>query len=1160
MKKDDFDNEILKFVTTDFLLRYVSNEQRRDLIMQELKTILSKDILHKLIKRVAKGNKHDIIQFIETTFASLPYGLRSHLVTDLSVLYKKFKSISTPIMSVGSCLDSFNTNTISQNLILSWRSGRITPMQFYRQLSDLLQKGDITMINAEDILSTILQEGGWPLHMSAADFDNTRRIRFDTYYFDIAALSHSHVSRLDGMELTLLSESGGLLALGRHNAPQVVLEEDISYQALSKLLKAPSSGTDLYWYHVTGGDQLILLPAGTINSDNKPVLIIGDMISIPSRTISVTQYGRLDLDRVIAVDTSTADSEDDLICLCILVEGRYISTTSLDASHRGFTDCDGRSEISAGVPDIEEIASDSGGEEHDVNRRKEPAVSTLKRRYYLLFAVAYRGDITIEHVSSLHDGLVIDQRPLDLLYQKRDMAVVYGTNGQLGVVYATTTALTSTKQDDIPCKYISLTCDFESPLFRKAHCARYPFLASNATTTTYDASTRVHSVAQFGHAPDAVITAISFRPKVGILASGDDQGCVCLWNINDQGVDKHPFQYLLATPLVLGLESIPLKGLSLNHNAHYTQVVSVTTPAASPTSSQESHEPQPAKCRIASLHLSDSGHMVTCGIFDRLIAIGVSFQKPLRSHLALTGDSKSTSPSATQDTDSCDDEYTPLCKLYVKASLDIVPGCRAHYQTHFASDSLLIWRIMTAPSTAQTNTLTHTKRDAVAIDKLQHQLGIEESYRGSGVGITVTSWLHPNMDAFEKRQSSPSTYPSSASLHGPTQHSEPPVSALKLISDTDTSNSREQVGGAPVARRKSLDLGYHFRKFTLFGSSESADRSPSKENASEGRTGRSPALARQLKDTGDYLTTLSQVHIQDDSHETKSMTSSDQAYRLSQAPSSHTPQILTTRNQELFPYDAPQSTRNDNGDWTVASHDRSRTSTLESSYSLTGLRGPDLTASFAQDQHPSGVLSGSGIHAPIMVRMFNTSVSTGGGRPHSLSSQRTRAFSTQSEMPFAGPGDGHYFTGMNLIEEATEEEDDAMGEIVNERLFPSVYEGSAQSSASASSSLSQPVPLVRRRLNEASDDAATAELPIAQNLPSHSDDTADDIDRTNGRLVELHRDLIITSYRREMIKLFKHGLSESYRAAYLILATVLACMVHVYVYVISYTSAHMSAT
>ena len=61
------------------------------------------------------------------------------------------------------------------------------------------------------------------------------------------------------------------------------------------------------------------------------------------------------------------------------------------------------------------------------------------------------------------------------------------------------------------------------------------------------------------------------------------------------------------------------------------------------------------------------------------------------------------------------------------------------------------------------------------------------------------------------------------------------------------------------------------------------------------------------------------------------------------------------------------------------------------------------------------------------------------------------------------------------------------------------------------------------------------------------------MDSTNERLAELHRDLIVCSYRREMIRLFKHGLSESYRAAYLILATVLACMVRMFHHILVLT-------
>ena len=367
------------------------------------------------------------------------------MIHDLNQIIKKWsiKPKTQPLMDIGTFLDSID-NPFCHNLILSWKKGFIQSNDLYQHLGKALFRGDIDSKLAEKMLNLILVDGGYEIYPKLNNVQTSKIICFESYYFDLFSLNRSVLS-YEGNEMEIYSHHGNKLILSRN--------EPSSHYVFSKSLNPPAHGCGLWWHHSKKGNQLIILPPASLMCDNKPILLIGESI--------IYEKGEISIDHIVNVDLLN-ELSDELLHFCLLVEGRYLSNHGLENIVKH--DIDTKSEIAdSDMSDKDEIVSDSGaattnimglqhnnlmGDNHYFLKSSFSSTSSLlvKRKYYIIFAFAFNNIVHVDAIINVSDNLLTDQRPTNVLYMKRNAAVVYGTNGLLGI--AQVSSLFTQNQDN----------------------------------------------------------------------------------------------------------------------------------------------------------------------------------------------------------------------------------------------------------------------------------------------------------------------------------------------------------------------------------------------------------------------------------------------------------------------------------------------------------------------------------------------------------------------------------------------------------------------------------------------------------------------------------------------------------------------------------------
>ena len=219
--------------------------------------------------------------------------------------------------------------------------------------------------------------------------------------------------------------------------------------------------------------------------ENKNILSIGTNVKVNSLHVEVYHV----ISAIVSYDYFNPNKS----ILQILVEGRMDPSDlgddcgSTDSSMNGWQDSvtsdhlnDSQSDRSSPFPDQE-------------YERVQP----FYRNYYILRCNVQHGDVTASAVIGIQ-GIFKDQRPIRLLHlEEANYIIVSGTNGLLAMV-------DSNESDLIP--------------FNKLfHLVEDSMLSSTKSVS---------------HQYDSVITVTEFCYHTGCLASGDDQGTVCIWRLH----------------------------------------------------------------------------------------------------------------------------------------------------------------------------------------------------------------------------------------------------------------------------------------------------------------------------------------------------------------------------------------------------------------------------------------------------------------------------------------------------------------------------------------------------------------------------------------------------------------------------------------------------
>lgn len=633
--------ELQSFILNDFLSSYYSKIpllSKEETIRKLLRDhFISNDcIMQQLWECLRLQNKHDIARFIVSNLPKLPIGCRTHMAFELINFYVIW--INSPKQSESNKL--IVSSKFTSSLISSWKQSKLTPTDLYMEISSALTKGIVDLNEAENLLNWILLQGAHTPNFSWKMFESTKRCTFSTNCFDTVSIQRAYLS-LDGHSCELLSFNKARLILSRDHTMK---QQNLKSHQLPISLESPTTGNNLWWSRSTSSVQLsILLPTDTTN---RPILLIGESLHY--------KFGILNIHNIICVDTIDNCCDDfNTIPFAILVQGNFMTNVQgLDVSSRGKSD--GRSQCGDSRNESDNDAISDSDDEHLSRKKMPPATSQFRRRYYIIFGIVhvFSQNINVERVMSIQEDIFLDQHPTNLLYQEKNIAIIYGTNALLGMINLnyppSKSCIEKMLLDENSKKEQALSTDEALN-----NCPQFQML-------TNDTELPLSLNAVLSHANDAMITAIEYKPSSAILCSGDDHGVLCLWRLN----------------FTSKLSSSPSESKSLSNQPLLTLPIRLGT-------------------RIYSLALSSTGHLIAVGLWNQLLLITYSENI-----------------------------------LYVKASLDIVPGFRALYLCHFGqSNTLTIWRIMNSSSKGDYAT--------------------NSNYTHNRLGLSITTWLHHNLQEFD---------------------------------------------------------------------------------------------------------------------------------------------------------------------------------------------------------------------------------------------------------------------------------------------------------------------------------------------------------------------------------------------------------------------------
>lgn len=518
-------NAIVFFVLDEFLPSYyAASKVKEENVRKYLHEYFRKESkqVHSLWNCLRRGIKHDIVIFLKTNLPKLPLGFIYHLAFEL-----------------------FRYQSILNNV--------------------KVEKDHNDYIN-----------------ISSEIFDAAKRLTFTNPYFDMVSVSRAFIS-FDGDCCELHSIYGDELHFIRFDQLNKFDKEAIKSRQFPSFIQFATHGTSLLWHHQVGMDHLRVFPPGkcvlpTQTKTNRSLLVIGSFLLYNNYII--------DIHHVIAVDVVDNLCSNGCQSFAILIEGSLSSIQGLDrsVSNRNGKTMDGKSQYDGNSGNESEEKELSDSEDEQIRLGRQPANASCQRRFYVVFGLTQYEMVSIENIIPLQN-LFLDQRPCGLLYQERNIAVVYGTNGLLGVINLVEKESlpidSEMKHPNIESKechgvfFQSLTKDYENPI-----------LKTNSTNFTN----------QSNHLNNATITAVTFTPGFGILVSGDSFGCICVWNLYTTHSDiyEHP---LIASYQLNTNKNQEMMSKNVDDTLYH---------------------------QIHSLSISTTGKLIAVGLFDRCLLLSIN--------------------------------------------------------------------------------------------------------------------------------------------------------------------------------------------------------------------------------------------------------------------------------------------------------------------------------------------------------------------------------------------------------------------------------------------------------------------------------------------------------------------------------------------------------
>jgi hypothetical protein len=349
----NFITDLKQYIKTVFLNKYFILEiDKRKLIESQFNYFLSNDhSSNEFNYLICQGCKYDILNFIDHHFSSLSLGLKLHFFHDVLSLYKKWKSkqhLNTMKKSADSEIsDKESDSSISEKpsdhlkayqLLLKWKSGKLSPLQIFNDIRNLVNFNQISYQLGESIINFILSESGYENNISLRQYYNkSERTKFEISNIDLFSVIKfkSFVdSNAKDVRTELFALHGKYLSIDYRS-------NDVALQVYPQSLQPLSHQNHLWWQYLGEGDQLLFVPSfqnqytsdgGNFHAD-KSILIIGQQLKLKDGNT-------MDVESVLGCDSLSHSqwSNGDMIHVCILISGRLSTANSLDSSSRGYED------------------------------------------------------------------------------------------------------------------------------------------------------------------------------------------------------------------------------------------------------------------------------------------------------------------------------------------------------------------------------------------------------------------------------------------------------------------------------------------------------------------------------------------------------------------------------------------------------------------------------------------------------------------------------------------------------------------------------------------------------------------------------------------------------------------------------------------------------
>jgi len=523
---------------------------------------LSEKFLQNLAYLISHGSPEDITLLVNKTLIG-PVGLKFKLCTILlDKCYSSPSLLPHPFRREESVYGSIYDPA---KLLTAWRRGSMLPDELFCRINRLVLKGEMGSEDAERLSSIVLEEGGHstlshPYSPSSLIDLSQDYIQHNLDLCNLITVERLHTRSTD--ELCILALTGQYVTI---SAFQRTARYDYSGRSTCQRM---SRSFDLWWDHVSDIDQLLFT-----SSEHRPLLIVGDSIRMHEAVIEVH--------RVIAVDMMPTADSSPVRHLALLIEGAIIpeaGSFQFESDANKF-DNDGTTELGSPSGSHQRGGTNSTSESADDEQSNSIQPIDIEKQFFVVFVVVEDEMMmpVVECVSCLNEFMIHDQVPCSVLYAAPNAAVVYGCHGLLALVRAGADIEASPQIDEVELGRRRPMVFINGP---------YRFNFAFTSLTTDSGATMKDDLSNATHSSSSTITAIdsnySMMTTNGTnftIASGDDCGIVCSWTINRDNCTVYQ--------------------------------------------SHEAFQMNSTAMRIESLQLSPSGRHIVVGYWDRLVLLGL---------------------------------------------------------------------------------------------------------------------------------------------------------------------------------------------------------------------------------------------------------------------------------------------------------------------------------------------------------------------------------------------------------------------------------------------------------------------------------------------------------------------------------------------------------